>query len=64
MLDLLRAWEYRRAARRARKQWRAIKVLLILALMCILFNAIGLICGVTGHVLQRLGLLSTMTPIP
>ena len=64
MLDLLRILEYRRTLRRTRRQWRDIKVLLLLALACILFNAIGLICGATGYTLQRLGLLPTLTPLP
>jgi len=64
MLDLLTALERRRAIRRVRKRWREMKVLLFLVFGCILFNAIGLICGVAGFTLQRLGLLPTVTPIP
>ena len=64
MLDLLTVLERRRAIRRVKKRWREMKVLLFLVFGCILFNAIGLICGVAGFTLQRLGLLPTVTPIP
>ena len=64
MLNFLRGLDRWFAYRRARRRWRDIKTLLVLILICALFNIASLVCGVTGYTLQRLGLLPTVTPIP
>lgn len=42
---------------RRKRQWRSIRTLLVLALICILFNCVSLACGVALYTLQRIGLL-------
>jgi len=64
MLDLLAFLDRRAAARRARRRWEKIQPLLILVLLCILCQGFSLLCGLTGYVLQNLGILSTVTPTP
>ena len=64
MLDLLTFLDRRAAARRARRRWEKIQPLLILVLLCVLCQVFSAICGLTGYVLQYLGLLPTVTPTP
>jgi len=56
-MDFLNAFYRWREIQRAKRRWRSIRTILILVLICALFNIISLACGVVAYVLQQIGLL-------
>lgn len=64
MREIFQMLEYQLARWRVQRRWRNLQPLLILVFLCVLCNLFGLVCGVAGYTLQRLGLLPTVTPTP